>query len=141
MYIYATIRVCMQRSVSGGMLSARQFMLKSNSCPALMHTAALVAPVAKPFVVVAVHVRPRVDDAYLVSAKLGWALRALQGFTSRAKLESRYSPRMQEPPVALDAPPAVEYETHPLFLESSYSPRKGGATKQPLRTLERGPCC
>jgi hypothetical protein len=117
-------------------------MVKANSCPALMHTTALVAPAAKPFVVVAVHVRPRVDDAYLVRAKMAWALRALVGFR-RPKLESRYSPRMQEPPPALEAPPAVEYETHPFLeqLESSYPPRRGVATKQPLHTLERGPCC
>ncbi len=118
------------------MLCARQFLFKAKSCPALLQTPALVAPAAKPFVVVAVHVRPRVDDAYLVRAKMAWAL---GGLTSRAKLESRYSPRMQEPHPALEAPPSVEYETHPLLeqVESSHSPRKRGATKQPLHTLER----
>ena len=125
------------------MIRVEQLMSKSKSWSSLMHTAALVAPAAKPFVVVAVHVRPRVDDAYLVRAKMAWALRALVGGFSRAKLESRYSPRMQEPPPALEAPPAVEYETHPFLeqVESSHSPRKGGGTKQPLHTLERGPCC
>jgi hypothetical protein len=40
-----------------------------------MHTAALVAPADKAFVVVTVHVRPRVvDDAYLVCAKMEWDL-------------------------------------------------------------------
>lgn len=104
----------MQRTVSLGMLCAKQFMFKSKSSPALMHTAALVAPAALPFAVVSAHVRPwAVDDAYLVRMKLVWAL---QEFTSRAKPQSSYSPRMQDPPPALEAPPAVEYETPPIFV-------------------------
>ena len=112
-------RVSMQRSLSGGMLSggmlcAKHFMLKSKSCPALMHTAALVAPAAKPFVVVAVHVRPwMVDDAYLSSVRVTQSARGQ--CASRAKLQSSYSPRMRDPPPALEAPPAVEYETPSFF--------------------------
>ena len=107
-------RVCMQRSLSGGMLCAKHFMLKSKSCPALMHTAALVAPAAKAFVVVAAHVRPwKVDDAYLSRVRVTQAARGERA--SRAKAQSSYSPRMRDPPPALEAPPAVEYET-PSFL-------------------------
>ena len=73
-------------------------MVKVSSCPALMHTYALVAPAAKPFAVVATHVRPtgRVDDAFLVNVRFTYALRGAH--VSRAKPESRYSPRMQDPP-------------------------------------------
>lgn len=108
-------RVCMQRSLSGGMLCAKHFMLKAKSCPALMQTAALVAPAAKPFVVVAAHVRPwKVDDAYLSSVRVTQAARGQ--IASRAKMQSSYSPRTRDPPPALEAPPAVEYETPPFLL-------------------------
>ena len=91
-------------------------MVKARSCPARMHTFALVAPAAKPFAVVVTHVRPwvaPVDDAFLVSARM---THALGNRVSRAKPESSYSPRMRDPPPALEAPPPAEYETPPFFV-------------------------
>ena len=91
-------------------------MVKARSCPALMHTSPLVAPAAKPFAVVAAHVWPwvaNVDDSYLVSARMTHAAQGQR--VSKAKPESSYSPRMRDPPPALDAPPPVEYETPPFF--------------------------
>ena len=96
------------------MLRVNHFMVKSKSCPALMHTAALAAPAAKAFVVVAAHVRPwKVDDAYLNSVRVTQAARGQRA--SRAKAQSSYSPRMRDSPPALEAPPAVEYETPSFF--------------------------
>lgn len=96
--------------------NARRFMGKSKSCPN-MHTAQIVAPVARPWAVVPAQVRLRgVDDAYLLMVKLAWAVQRMSRGTSLAKLESRYSPRMADPPPALAAPPGLEFETAPILL-------------------------
>jgi hypothetical protein len=85
-----------------------------------MHTAQIVRPAAVPWAVVSAHVSPRVvDDAYLLTVKLAWAVKRLTGGPSLAKLESRYSPRMADPPPALEPPPVVEFEAGSFFSVAS----------------------
>ena len=104
----------MQRSWSCPMLQAKRIMSKWSSCPALMHTAPLPAPVAKPWAVVANFLL--VGDAHLASVKLA---RAVQGQTlalqmlarrSTVKLQSSYLYEMKDciPPV--EDLPAVQGE-------------------------------
>lgn len=73
-----------------------------------MHTAPLIAPVAKPWAVVAVHVRSElVGDAYLASVRFARAV-ARHPFAkcSTVKLQSAWSYEMQEPiPPPQDLPP------------------------------------
>ena len=106
----------MQRSVSSGMLCIKRTMPSVRSCPARMHTTPLLAPVAKPWSVVAAHVRCRVDDTYLVSVRLARAVEGLRSARpTTLKMQSRYSPRMSDPPPALADLPSLEYETPPFF--------------------------
>ena len=113
----------MQRSVSCLMMQVKRIMSKWSSSPALMHTAPLPAPVAKPWAVVA-HV-VLVGDAHLASVRFA---RAVQGQTlarqmlarrSTVKLQSSYLYEMKDciPPVA-DLP-SVEGEGARIF-----SPKK-----------------
>ena len=100
--------------------NARKFMGKSKSCPN-MHTTQIVAPVARPWAVVPAHVRAReMGDAYLLMVKWAWVQRLTAG-PSLAKSESRYSPRMADPPPALAAPPGLEFETPPILLAGTGS--------------------
>jgi hypothetical protein len=112
----------MQRSASCPMLHLKRIMSKWGSSPALMHTAPLLAPVAKPWAVVA-HV-VLVGDAHLASVRLA---RAVQGQTlalqmlarrSTVKLQSSYLYEMKEciPPVA-DLPSVEVQDTHIFFLK------------------------
>jgi hypothetical protein len=93
-----------------------------------MHTAPLLAPVAKPWAVVA-HV-VLVGDAHLASVRLA---RAVQGQTlalqmlarrSTVKLQSSYLYEMKEciPPVA-DLPSVEVQDTHIFFLKKKKSAR------------------
>ncbi len=105
----------MQRSVSCPMLHLKRIMSNWGSCPALMHTAPLPAPVAKPWAVVANFLL--VGDAHLASVRLA---RAVQGQTlarSTVKLQSSYLYKMKDciPPVA-DLP-AVQGEDTFFFLK------------------------
>ena len=104
----------MQRSWSCPMLQAKRIMSKWSSCPALMHTAPLPAPVAKPWAVVANFLF--VGDAHLASVRLA---RAVQGQTlaSTVKLQSSYLYEMKDciPPV--EDLPAVQGEATWFFLK------------------------
>ena len=96
------------RSVSCGMLSIKRQMWRTGSCPALMHTAPLIAPVAKPWAVVAVHVRSELaGDAYLASVRFARAVAGQRLVKcSTLKLQSPWSYEMQEPiPPPQDLPP------------------------------------
>ena len=112
----------MQRSVSCPMLQVKRIMSQWSSSPALMHTAPLPAPVAKPWAVVANFLL--VGDAHLASVKLA---RAVQGQTlalqmlarrSTVKLQSSYLYEMKEciPPAA-DLPSVEVQDTHFVFLK------------------------
>lgn len=92
--------------------AARKFMLGARSAPSML-ASRIVAPVARAWAVVAARVRRATDDMHLVRVKLAWAVRG-RG-PSLAKLESTYSPRMADPPPALEPPPVVEFETGSFF--------------------------
>ena len=107
----------MQRSWSCPMLQAKRIMSKWSSCPPLMHTAPLPAPVAKPWAVVANFLL--VGDAHLASVRLA---RAVQGQTlarrsTVKKLQSSYLYEMKDciPPVG-DLP-AVQGEATLFFFK------------------------
>ena len=99
------------RSVSCAMLYMKSKMPRRGSCPALMHTMPLIAPVAKPWAVVVVHVRPElVGDAYLASVRLARAVGHTLAKRSTVKLQSACSYEMQDPIPPLQDLPPLEYE-------------------------------
>ena len=118
-YAHSHSRMPIVRSVSCAVLHVKSKMPRRGSCPALMHTMPLVAPVAKPWAVVALHVRSELTgDGHLASVRLA---RAVAGHTlvarTTVKLQSVYSYEMQDPIPPLQDLPPVEGDPPLIFFK------------------------